>query len=79
MPTRNACIRSKETCTVYMTKHFNTNMILGSRNRHDAKKELIQKRSKQYLLKNKAHQIRSLFTTHACSIEQIFNFYGSHI
>lgn len=31
-------------------------MIVGNRNRRDAKKELIHKRPKQYLLKNKAHK-----------------------
>jgi hypothetical protein len=31
-------------------------MIVGNRNRRDAQKELIRKRPKQYLLKNKTHK-----------------------
>ena len=54
-------------------------MIVGNRNRRDAKKELIHKRPKQNLMKNKAHKRKFSITIHAIpnSINSTFVFFVS--
>jgi hypothetical protein len=52
-------------------------MIVGNRNRRDAKKELIHKRPKQYLIKNKTHKRKFSITIYVIhnSINNMFMFF----
>ena len=52
-------------------------MIAGNQNRHDAKKELIHKRPKQYLIKNKTDKRKFMIMIYVIhnSVNNIFMFF----